>query len=698
MAEVVNENQQTTQDEPQEETARERLDKTAATMQLSEMMKDVSDTINKVSNALTENPLYSTYIEFSINGLKVLNTSTNRSQNIAVSLINNKNGSGEANTFTLVIAHGPGFSPDFDANALEMAIMSNTALIAQRGPESLKCKLRYGYSEPFIRTCEYEGLLLNYTMDCQDGILIYTLTGYSGLSRYTESKEPLSLKDICVIEPTLDSLQMEENTESSEDTQEAVSADNPLSQGRGPISDKAASTNNNDCTEIWTSSLYKLGGSSLPDLNKKEEDVTPESADEDSSEEKPQAETPTVVSADRVKAQPTVAAYYIICTYLKEYNCIFGKIGDESVYASDVSVEMPMQVDKNPMKALTDILNMGVHVSQKQALEGTHSMKNEAKITYRWYVSDAPNKEDGRPTIYIVAEDPKEYKNAEASITFNWGAPVLKDGKLQSIVYSFKPKFEGSALIALWDSYRNTNEPTSGAEDTHESSEGNKTGTTDENNEEAAADGQQAGTDKVTGIGSFFVKDDGSIGFAQQATAPVAGGNTETVNANIEQLRSTWVSHVQYPYKADLSTVGIPCEIPIMGVINVNAIVGFNATKAKHHTSGKYQVITTEDVIDASGYRTNWNLAKLEEVTAEQLKDGGGLIENTITEGLTNDGVDADSPAEDETKSPLSFNPNLKYPPWNIAPNNAYTNTLQPGGLLTNPLIANNFGGAVKDE
>lgn len=621
------------------ETEREKLDQNVTTIQINEMMKDVSETINTVSTALTENPLYSTYIEFSINNLKVLSISKSRAENIAVSLINKKNGSGEANTFTLVIAHGPGFSPNFDANALEMALMSNTSLIAERGPQSLRCKLKYGYSVPFIQTVEYEGLLLNYTMDCQDGILIYTLTGYSGLSRFVESKDPLSLKDICVIEPTLDSLQIEEN------------ADNPLSQGRGPISDKAASTNNdNDWTEIWTT---------RPVLNKKEEDVTPESADE-----KPQAETPTVVSANRVKAQPTVAAYWIIQTYLvttgsdgsktPAYNCVFGKIGEESVYASDVAVEMPMQVDKNPMKALTDILNMAVHESQQKGLTGEATIPNEEKITYTWFVSDKPSKKNGLPTIYIVANDPSEYKNAEASFTFNWGAPVMKGDKLQSIVYSFRPKFEGSALISLWDSYRSNGKETSGE---------NNTTTSNDSNKYKAKDGQEGGTDKVKGIGSFFIKDDGSVGIAQETAAPSAGGNTEIVNANIEQARSTWVSHVQYPYKADLSTVGIPCEIPIMGVINVNAIVGFNAVKAKHHTSGKYQIISTEDVIDASGFRTNWDLAKLEQVTSQMLKDSSGLIPNTV--GNVNDGVDS------KDESPVD-----KFlPDW-----------LTPGSALANPL------------
>ena len=611
MPDSINDNKENDQVEKTEETKREKLDKDVTTIQINEMMKDVSDTVNILSNALTENPLYSTYIEFSINGLKVLNISKNRAENIAVSLVNKKNGSGEANTFTLVIAHGPGFSPNFDANALEMALMSNTSLIAERGPQSLRCKLRYGYSEPFIQTAEYEGLLLNYTMDCQDGILIYTLTGYSGLSRFVESREPLSLKDICIIEPTLDSVEPEET----------------------------AGDNNNETSKEAPSTDSNSSGRDTEGRTVSTEDVTPEGGGSDT-DDATEAETPTVVSADRVKAQPTVAAYWIIQTYLvttgsdgsktPAYNCVFGKIGEESVYASDVAVEMPMQVDKNPMKALTDILNMAVHKSQQKGLTGEATIPNEEKITYTWFVSDKPSKENGLPTIYIVANDPSEYKNAKASFTFNWGAPVKKGDRLQSIVYSFRPKFEGSALISLWDSYRDKGIETSGAEDTDGSTGANNTTTSTETNKDKSKDGQEGGTDKVKGIGSFFIKDDGSVGIAQETAAPSAGGNTEIVNANIEQARSTWVSHVQYPYKADLSTVGIPCEIPITGVINVNAIVGFNATRSKHHTSGKYQVISTEDVIDASGFRTNWNLAKLEQVTSQMLKDRGGLIPNTV--------------------------------------------------------------------
>lgn len=587
---------------------------TTTTKAISELMSSVNTTITKVSECLTANPLYSMYIEFKVGGRTIVSTTTShKNHDIAISLVNNKNGSGEANNFTLIIAHGPNFDAGFDANALENIITANTEVLA-KSPERLKCTLRYGYSTPDIKTIEYTGLLLNYEVDCQDGILIYTLTGYTGLSRYTESKEPLSLKDICVVEPSSDAAPEDEENDHS---------DQP-------------GTDDEQNSETEKSQT---------------EDVAPEGSDteseenSDDSENNSDVETPTVVSADRVKAQPTVAAQWVIHKYLPEYNCVFGMVDGSSVRGSDVSVEMSMQVDKNPMKALTDILNKAIHVSQREALQGASTIAAEGKITYQWFASDVLT--NGKPTIYIIANNPSEEKKADAAFTFNWGDP--SDG---GMVISFKPKFNGSALMALWDiaqAKANAEPKTAGTEDTDENNTGESSVKDNEEiQDENAADAtsQNAGTDEVTGLGSFFIKDDGSIGYAAETTSPAAGGSTEVVNANIEQLKSTWVSSVQYPYQATLTTLGIPCELPCTGIIQVNALVGWNSNKEirAHHTSGKYMIQTTSDRIDGSGFTTEWKLLKVEQTCHED------MFKNTVQDDAEDTGENSGAKTQEELR------------------------------------------------
>lgn len=487
---------------------------------ISQKMTNVKKVIDKLSKKLETEPIYTPYIKFEINGLTVLTVSQENYQNIAVSLANKKNGSGEANTFTLVIAYSPSFNDGFDPNALEESLMS----INKSGNlRRLECKLTYGYADTDLKTTTYTGLLLNYEMDCQDGSLVYTLTGYSGLSRLIESKDPI----------------------------------------------------------VIDSSLYDTDG----------------------------------------KVQPTKVAQWLIETKMKDsegtssisYKASSGMIRGENVIGSDEPIQLASQLDKNPMKALTDILNKATHRSQYSQLNidaenntAGNSVLGTSKITYGWYVNDAVTTETG-PEVFIYADDPAEEADQQDAFTFNWNAPVNENG---SLVLSFKPSFNGQALISLWDSANAA-----------------KTSTLDED----------ATEDQLSGTGSFFVANDGSLKVAPDTEVPVSGGDIESVVCNIEQAKSTWIQAVQYPYKATLTTIGIPCEIPLTGIIQINALIGYNDNTAvrAHHSSGKYMVQGVEDLINQGGFTTTWDLLKVESVASsnsDQYENTNGQLPVEDTE------------------------------------------------------------------
>lgn len=154
-------------------------------------------TIKAVSSMLAKNPVYSMFIEFSMNSgnLHVSTVSTKTNENIIMALQNNKNGSGQANSFTLTIAYSPQAGDEFDVNLIDRAI--SAANTPEQAANLRYCTIQYGYAnrnEEIYRSPKYQGMVLNYTCEIQDGVLIYTITGFSGITMLKESKEALALK------------------------------------------------------------------------------------------------------------------------------------------------------------------------------------------------------------------------------------------------------------------------------------------------------------------------------------------------------------------------------------------------------------------------------------------------------------------------------------------------------------------------
>ena len=491
-------------------------------------MLDAKKVIDAVSEKFYKDPLYSEYIKFEINGVTFSTVSTQKNSNIIMSLTNKKSGTGAANAFTLTLAYAPQLGDEWgasSANSLEHAL---SGITPKSGSASLECKIEYGYADEassLFRTASYDALLIDYECTIQDSMLIYTLTGYSNLIAKTEDKSSITLSEMVI--------------DAKNDAKDLVGPITPIELG-GEVVNGVVVNSENDA----------LGTS---------------------------------------KIQPTYAVDYIIKNYLPDYSVKYGTIKGQSVLGSDVPVSLTTQLDKNPMTAMTDILNCAVHESQSDRLKGTGDTDPTTKITYKWHISEY----GGAKTIYVTALDPNENNSASVSVTFNWMAPGRD--RISHFVLDFKPNFNGSSIIALWNSSSSKY-----SSDRIKSINAYRVRHGKEKINEDMSDKQ------------YFIGNDGMLVETGSTDIPAPGGDVESTCLGSEQNKSDWARAVQYPYEATMTTIGVPCEIPITGLLGIHPII----YDSEHHSGGTYMVTEIEDVINASGFTTNWKLMKVDYTTA----------------------------------------------------------------------------------
>lgn len=146
-------------------------------MTSKELMDKFKSAVDMIEPHLNKYSMYTIYKSVSIGDLKLDTRDINR--NYFVSLENNKNGSGYSNNFSVTIAVNP--TEMRDINIIDKAIATAKGEIT----------LEYGYimlTGEVIKTDPYYGLILDYTTEIRNGLLYYSLTGYSSLVKYKEIK------------------------------------------------------------------------------------------------------------------------------------------------------------------------------------------------------------------------------------------------------------------------------------------------------------------------------------------------------------------------------------------------------------------------------------------------------------------------------------------------------------------------------
>lgn len=591
-----------------ESQAQEILDKE------SEPKKDFGDTsydidykmqaagkvIKAVNKKFQNNPVYTSYVEFVINGLHLSTVSQNVDENIVMSLLNEKNGSGEANKFTIQIAYSPLSNTEFDINKIDNAILAsayttkdNLVKNAVTGT-SRYCALRYGYGDEnndLYRTPWYFGMVLDYSVEFQDGMLIYTITGFSGLTVLKESKDPLVLE-------------IPKSAQDDSETTEGETTDSNV-EGVEAGQDTATPTSTTQTVTVKPTEAVELL------VRKYLQGGIDTSEDKDKGVEI----NGTLV---KVKRQPLSSD---VCYDIKY-------IGDTR--GSDQPVVLETQIDKNPAQAITDILGKAILsddykaiVKQKETSEnnsGGEAPEDESgedyvpidtsdldeevaaelnaldKTYYSWFISDTNNENPKFPsgTIYVYKNNPIDSKNKQADVdlVFNWMSPGKGAGDLDHMVLSFKPEYKGSVGLAVMNKLA-------------------LSVVNDETKEEIEKNAEEkTAGEKISEVfnGAFTVDNMGRLKRTENSISPPVGGDMATVLASIEQEKSSWAEAVQYPYTATLVTLGIPCEIPITGRIKVVPMI----YGKPHASAGVYMVLGIRDMITTAGFQTEWELMKIE--------------------------------------------------------------------------------------
>ena len=463
-------------------------------------MSAASSVITEVSRKLRDDPIYSTYLRFKMNDLEIISTSTDPNQNLLMSFTNKKNGSGYANSFNLRIAYAPNTGEDFDINKIDNALAKG---IRDNGYEmsSRYCEIQYGYGDTTdLRTVTYTGLVMDYTSEIQNGMLVYDISGYSGLVLWNESKDPIT----------------------------------------------------------YDASIAEADGTVKPTLAFKS----------------------IVNSYLRSKDKSIIA---------KPYDIKF----DDNVEGSDAPVSLPASLDKNVGKALDDILKKAVLQSDYDKMETDSN--SQPSTVYTWFISDEVTDPENYPggTIWVVMFNKNQIKEADdASIVFNWMSPG-GDDEVNHIVIDFKPEFNGSVLLSKAADILNPKVEIT-AED----------GTVSQKQDSDA-------TDQSLYDGSYFMNNKGQLEKCAKTNAPIPGGEKKIVNVNVASHSSNWISELNYPYKASMLTMGIPCEIPITGTIKIIPMI----YGQPHFSNGIYMVLgTTDEINNGGGFTTSWELMRTDKV------------------------------------------------------------------------------------
>lgn len=267
---------------------------------------------------------------------------------------------------------------------------------------------------------------------------------------------------------------------------------------------------------------------------------------------------------------------------------------------------------KNVFQVIGDILSQCITAEQKAKLTGTptgdtigptqiEEVLPTQKQLYGYYVSDIPTEKDGKTykgTLYIFkypndeGEDVKDAK-PDLGITFNWFGPGNDgDSNYTGIVRDWVPEYDGSVLCALaCNLVSHDNSTTYYSMDP----EGNIV--------------------EIHGLGA-----------AREGTLTDNSGIASTI-----QEYSNWAFSTQYPYKASMTLIGCPCEVPMIGKICVNALMG----DEKHHSSGIYYVLGKTDIMNNSGYWSTLELFKIvphyaaENLIVKSTKDDNPKAENS---------------------------------------------------------------------
>lgn len=207
--------------------------------------------------------------------------------------------------------------------------------------------------------------------------------------------------------------------------------------------------------------------------------------------------------------------------------------------------------------------------------------KTDPNAVYWYSISDIK----GRQTVVIHRTSVKTssyknlYDNNQILFTFDWGGNH-QDNKTNNLVKAFETEFKGEVNIA----------------------------TTNDIIETRYAYDSSGNMVQVTGMEEFdvgdFVKEDSVLSTRR------------------------WARSLDWSYNASIELEGIPADIPIGAIIEINPMF----YGQKHHTAGYYMIIGAKCNITSSGFSTNLNLFK---VIIDSTSLNYGLLKDNIVKSVS---------------------------------------------------------------
>lgn len=553
--------------ELKEQQSKEEQIKSIGSVKIYEGMKSFKTMLDKLKNKFCKNrAIYTMYVKMTLNNNKTVlvdSTSKDWDENCLVSFKYELNGSGEGNQFVLDLLFKPNDRSFKSIKTLEAKLLSNVGICEvdennKENNEKLKsidylynnCSFQYGYGDDIsLRSPTYNGLITGYTSKIDNGNLRYTIKGIGGLNSLNETR--ISTKEEYLVD--------EKGNEIT----------NPLAYIKNIVR-----------IELEEKGLYTL---------KILDNIDPEKVVTIGDDYKQFNQKNIFQVINDILAQCISSDQYKVMTGEDATNSSSNteqqedKVEDQSTNSNNEESNQNNSNDDKPVKKSimpTQKQLYGYFVEDVSTTISNDSSSNESKTN-----SD-DNNQDNKPksckgTIYIYkipsangAENKEATENisADLNITFNWFGPgVDGDSSYTGIVKDWNPQYDGSTLYGLAVNLLS-----------HDNSTVYYTMDYDGN------------LIQVQGLGA-----------AREGTLDDSSKNA--VASTIQEY-SNWAFVTQYPYSANMTIIGCPCEIPMTGKIAVNALIG----SEKHHTSGIYFVLKKTDTINSGGFWTELELFKIQ--------------------------------------------------------------------------------------
>lgn len=417
----------------------------------------------------------------------------------------NKNGSGQANSFTLTFAFDPTERNDSGGKLLDAMIIDKALTVSsfyrKDGNEykaidtiaKHKCFMRFGYAYngEMIQSHEYYGQALAANSELRDGMIYYTITGYSSITYITDIKFE-------------------------------VSSIGEYKNGQSEGGRKAS--------KVMAAAIYAAFKSSGDSGCSVEIEG---GCDED-------------LIGNKIKSNLIPKALGILYKGMKVK--IRNEVKDED--EDDIVIEESSTGLFDFLNSVSKSASLKCNVDRKEYDKRatlTYSLDElENELIFTIYIKD-PTEETNDTTKQLLSNVVYEYPTKE-----------------NNIVKSFTPDFN---FEVVWSK--------------------------DIFLDDKDHDAKSSFIDKDNVVRSYFDPNN---------TSYLTGSAGKEARSF-----STFSDSIQYAYKANLTTIGIPADIPIGTIINIKPIINGQ----EYHYAGQYMVTKTTDRIDTIGYTTEYDLFKI---------------------------------------------------------------------------------------